>query len=160
MNKNQKTEVQTCIVHQIRNSLKYVGSKHQKDFMKDLKLVYQAATEELALKNLDALSDKWGEKYPVVVNSWQNNWATLSNYFKYSQPIRKIIYTTNIVENLHRQMRKVTKNRAVFPTDDSLFKLLYLTVKDVTLKWTTPKWNWGRSFLSSQSILIAELSWT
>tara|TARA_B100000609_G_scaffold196847_1_gene192929 strand:- start:13701 stop:14948 length:1248 start_codon:yes stop_codon:yes gene_type:complete len=145
-----KTEVQTCIVHQIRNSLKYVGSKHQKDFMKDLKLVYQAATEEMALKNLDALTDKWGEKYPVVVNSWKNNWSTLSNYFKYSQSIRKIIYTTNIVENLHRQMRKVTKNRAVFPTDDSLFKLLYLAVKDVSVKWTTPKWNWGQ--------VIAQLS--
>jgi putative transposase len=145
-----KTEVQTCIVHQIRNSLKYVGSKHQKDFMNDLKLVYQAATEEVALKNLDALGEKWGEKYPVVVNSWKNNWSTLSNYFKYSQPIRKIIYTTNIVENLHRQMRKVTKNRAVFPTDDSLFKLLYLAVKDVSVKWTTPKWNWGQ--------VIAQLS--
>jgi transposase-like protein len=144
-----KTEVQTCIVHQIRNSLKYVGSKHQKGFMKDLKLVYQASTEELALKNLDALSEKWGEKYPVVVNSWKNNWSTLSNYFKFSQPIRKIIYTTNIVENLHRQM-KVTKNRAVFPTDNSLFKLLYLAVKDVTVKWTTPKWNWGQ--------VIAQLS--
>jgi len=145
-----KTEVQTCIVHQIRNSLKYVGSKHQKEFMKDLKLVYQAATEELALKNLDILSDKWSEKYPVVINSWKNNWATLSSYFKYSEPIRKIIYTTNIVENLHRQMRKVTKNRAVFPTDDSLFKLLYLAVKDITVKWKTPKWNWGQ--------VIAQLS--
>lgn len=145
-----KTEVQTCIVHQIRNSLKYVGSKHQKEFMKDLKLVYQAATEESALRNLDALSKKWGEKYPVVVNSWKNNWSTLSNYFKYSQPIRKIIYTTNIVENLHRQMRKVTKNRSVFPTDDALFKLLYLAVKDVTVKWKTPKWNWGQ--------VIAQLS--
>lgn len=145
-----KTEVQTCIVHQIRNSLKYVGSKHQKEFLKDLKLVYQAPTEELALKNLDALSDKWSKKYPVVVNSWKNNWSTLSSYFKYSQPIRRIIYTTNIVENLHRQMRKVTKNQAVFPTDDSLFKLLYLAVKDMTVKWTTPKWNWGQ--------VIAQLS--
>jgi len=145
-----KTEVQTCIVHQIRNLLKYVGSKHQKDFMKDLKLVYQAATEEMALKNLDDLAEKWGEKYPVVVNSWKSNWSKLSTYFKYSQPIRKIIYTTNIVENLHRQMRKVTKKRAVFPTDDSLSKLLYLAVKDVTMKWTTPKWNWGQ--------VIAQLS--
>ena len=118
--------------------------------MKDLKLVYQAVTEELALKNLDSLSAKWGEKYPVVINSWKNNWPTLSNYFKYSQPIRRIIYTTNIVENIHRQMRKVTKNRAVFPTDDSLFKLLYLAVKDVTAKWTAPKWNWGQ--------IIAQLS--
>jgi len=145
-----KTEVQTCIVHQIRNSLKYVGSKHQKEFMKDLKMVYQAATEEAALKSLDALSKRWGEKYPIVVNSWKNNWSTLSNYFKYSQPIRKIIYTTNIVENLHRQIRKVTKNRSVFPTDDALFKLLYLAVKDETVKWKTPKKNWGQ--------VIAQLS--
>ncbi len=145
-----KTEVQICIVHQIRNSLKYVGSKHQKEFLKDLKLVYQASTEEQALKSLDVLSERWGEKYPVVVNSWRNNWSTLSSYFKYSQPIRKIIYTTNIVENLHRQLRKVTKNRAVFPTDDSLLKLLYLAVKGVTTKWTTPKWNWGQ--------VIAQLS--
>ena len=145
-----KTEVQTCIVHQIRNSLKYVGSKHQKEFMKDLKLVYQAATEEQAEKNLNSLSEKWGDRYPIVINSWKTNWPTLSTYFKYSHPIRKIIYTTNIVENLHRQMRKVTKNRAVFPTDDSLFKLLFLAVRDVTEKWSASKWNWGQ--------IIAQLS--
>lgn len=139
-----KTEIQTCIVHQIRNSLKYVGSKFQKEFMRDLKPVYQAATDDRALENLNYLAEKWEEKYPVVISSWKNNWETLSTYFKYSEPIRKIIYTTNIIENVHRQMRKATKNRTIFPTDDSLFKLLYLVSKDVSKKWTTPKWNWGQ----------------
>lgn len=139
-----KTEIQTCIVHQIRNSLKYVASKYQKEFLFDLKPVYQATTEELALENLSLLEEKWGKQYPVVINSWKNNWETLSTYFKYSEPIRKMIYTTNIIENVHRQMRKVTKNRSIFPTDDSLFKLLYLVSKDISKKWTTPKWNWGQ----------------
>jgi len=150
-----KTEIQTCIVHQIRNSLKYVGSKYQKEFLKDLKPVYQAATEELAIENLNQLSSKWEDRYPVVVNSWKNNWDTLSTYFKYSEPIRKIIYTTNIIENVHRQMRKATKNRSVFPTDDSLFKLLYLVSKDVSKKWTTPKWNWGQ-VISQLSIFFED----
>lgn len=139
-----KTEIQTCIVHQIRNSLKYVGTKYQKEFLRDLKPVYQASTEELALESLDLLDQKWSKQYPVVINSWKNNWETLSTYFKYSEPIRKMIYTTNIIENVHRQMRKVTKNRSIFPTDDSLFKLLYLVNKDVSKKWTIPKWNWGQ----------------
>ncbi len=133
-----KTEVQTCIVHQIRNSLRYVGSKHQKEFLKDLKLVYQAATEKIAIKSLEDLKTKWGEKHPVVINSWTSNWSTLSSYFKYSHHIRKIIYTTNIVENVHRQMRKVTKNRALFPTDDALFKILYLAVKKNFTKVENP----------------------
>lgn len=139
-----KTEIQTCIVHQIRNSLKYVGSKYQKDFLRDLKPVYQAANEDLAQENLNVLAEKWEDRYPVVVNSWKNNWETLSTYFKYSEPIRKLIYTTNIIENVHRQMRKSTKNRTIFPSDDSLFKLLYLVSKDVSKKWTTPKWHWGQ----------------
>ena len=112
--------------------------------MKDLKLVYQANTEDLALQNLKSLSSKWGQKYPVVINSWKNNWETIASYFKYSEPIRKIIYTTNIVENFHRQLRKMTKNRSIFPSDDALFKLLYLVTKDVSKKWTTSKWNWGQ----------------
>lgn len=139
-----KTEIQTCIVHQIRNSLKYVGSKYQKEFLSDLKPVYQATTEELAIENLHLLEEKWAKQYPVVINSWKNNWETLSTYFKYSEPIKKMIYTTNVIENVHRQMRKVTKNRSIFPTDDSLFKLLYLVSKDISKKWTTPKWNWGQ----------------
>ena len=138
-----KTEIQVCIVHQIRNSLKYIGSKHHKEFMKDLKLVYKAMTEEAALTALENLKSKWEEKYPIVINSWVNNWDKLSAYFKYSEPIRRIIYTTNIIEGLHRQMRKVTKNRSMFPSDDALFKILYLVTQDISKKWQTPKWRWG-----------------
>ncbi len=138
-----KTEIQVCIVHQIRNSLKYIGSKYQKDFLKDLKLVYKAMTLEAAETALDDLASKWGEKYPVVINSWVNNWDRLSTYFRYSEPIRRLIYTTNIIEGLHRQMRKVTKNRSMFPSDDSHFKILYLVSQDISKKWTTPKWRWG-----------------
>ena len=138
-----KTEIQVCIVHQIRNSLKYIGSKHHKEFLKDLKLVYKAMTEEAALTALENLRSKWEEKYPVVINSWVNNWDKLSAYFKYSEPIRRIIYTTNIIEGLHPQMRKVTKNRSMFPSDDALFKILYLVTQDISKKWQTPKWRWG-----------------
>jgi len=103
-----KTEVQLCIVHQIRNSLKYVASKNQKEFMKDLKLVYQAISKETAEEQLERLEEKWGKKYSIVINSWRNKWENLSNYFKYPEPIRKIIYTTNIIESVHRQFRKLT----------------------------------------------------
>ena len=137
-----KTEIQLCIIHQIRNSLRYVGSSNQREFMNDLKTVYQATTIELAEKNLKSLTDKWGSKYPVVTNSWVNNWHRLSTYFKYSTEIRKLIYTTNVIENFHRQLRKVTKNRSVFTSDDALMKLLYLATKDVSRKWTNTKWNW------------------
>lgn len=108
------TEVQSCVVHQIRNSLKYVASKNQKEFMADLKEVYRANTIELAEQNLNALDEKWGKKYPVVISSWRNNWHKLSTYFKYSESIRKLIYTTNAIEGFHRQVRKVTKNKTAF----------------------------------------------
>jgi transposase-like protein len=111
--------------------------------MKDLKLVYKAMTEEAALTALENLKAKWEKNYPVVINSWVNNWDKLSTYFKYSEPIRRIIYTTNIIEGLHRQMRKVTKNRSMFPSDDALFKILYLVTQDISKKWKTPKWRWG-----------------
>jgi len=137
------TEIQLCIVHQIRNSLKYVGSKYQKEFLKDLKEVYQATNIELAEQKLQDLDKKWGEKYPVVINSWKNNWENLSAYFKYSSPIRKIIYTTNIVEGFHRQLRKVTKNRSIFPSDQSLMKIIYLATIDASKKWTSPKQGWA-----------------
>jgi transposase-like protein len=138
-----KTEVQLCIVHQIRNSIKYVSCKNQKEFLKDLKTVYQAPTQEVALANLGALDDKWGKTYPMVLNSWIKNFENLSQYFKYAEPIRKMIYTTNIIEGYNRQLRKVTKNRAIFPTDDALLKLMYLATKDVVKKWTAPRWNWA-----------------
>lgn len=138
-----KCDVQTCIVHQIRNSLRYVGSKYQKEFMRDLKPIYQASTLELAEQNLRKLEEKWGERYPVVTNSWKRNWPQLGLFFKYSPPIRKMIYTTNIVEGFHRQLRKVTKNRSVFPSDKALMKLIYLATMDASKKWTMVKRDWS-----------------
>lgn len=141
-------EVQQCVIHQIRNTIKYVGSKNQKEFMKDLKLVYQAPTEEAGILELDKLDQKWGEKYPYPIKSWRNNWNNLAVFFKYPAEIRKMIYTTNAVENLHRQFRKVTKNRALFPNDDALVKMLYLAYRDIAKKWTMPVNNWA--FIFSQ----------
>jgi len=138
-----QTEVQLCIVHQIRNSLKYVGSKNQKEFMSDLKLVYKAANKVTAESELDVLESKWGEKYPIVIKSWRNNWDRLSNYFKYPDDIRRTIYTTNIIEAVHRQFRKLTKTKGAFPNQDSLFKLLYLGINNASKKWTMPIHNWS-----------------
>ena len=140
-----RAEIQRCIVHQVRYSTKFVNYKDLKPFVKDLKEVYQAATEELALENLDRFEDKWGKKYPSSVASWRNNWTQLSTYFKYPPEIRKIIYTTNSIENFNRQLRKVTKSRTIFPTDDALFKILYLAMCDITEKWTGAGWNWGQT---------------
>ena len=138
-----RTEVQSCVVHQIRNSLKYVASKDQKEFMTELKVVYKAATKELAELNLEKLGEKWSKKYPVVIKSWQANWHKLSTYFKYTEDIRRIIYTTNTIEGFHRQVRKVTKNKGVFPNDDALLKLVYLAYKNISKKWTQPLQNWS-----------------
>jgi putative transposase len=140
-----KAEVQRCIVHQIRYTTKFVSYKDIKPFIKDLKSVYQADTEELALSALDVLEENWGKKYPSSIASWRNNWPQLSTYFKYPAEIRKVIYTTNSIENYNRQLRKVTKTRTVFPTDDALFKLLYLAMMDITKKWTGKAWNWGQT---------------
>jgi putative transposase len=138
-----KVEVQSCIVHQIRNSLKYVASKDQKPFLADLKEVYRATTKELAEQQLDALDKTWGKKYPLVINSWRNNWPKLSTYFKYDPAIRKLIYTTNTIEGFHRQVRKVTKTKGAFPTDMALLKLIYLAYGNIRKKWTAPLQNWG-----------------
>lgn len=138
-----KAEVQSCIVHQIRNSLKYVASKDQKPFMADLKEVYRAATKELAEQQLDVLDQKWGKKYPLVINSWRSNWDKLSTYFKYDPVIRKLIYTTNTIEGFHRQVRKVTKTKGAFPSDMALLKLIYLAYRNIRKKWTAPLQNWG-----------------
>ena len=140
-----QAEVQRCIVHQIRYSTKFVSYKDIKPFMKDLKCVYQADTEELAVSALDDLEEKWGKKYPSSIASWRNNWPQISTYFKYPAEIRKVIYTTNAIENYNRQLRKVTNNRTIFPTDDALFKLLYLAMMDITKKWTGKAWNWGQT---------------
>jgi putative transposase len=141
-----QAEIQRCIVHQIRYTTKFVSYKDIRKFMADLKLVYQAATEEAALEALDGLEENWGKKYPSSVSSWRNNWPQLCTYFKYPPEIRQIIYTTNSIENFNRQLRKVTKTRSVFPTDDALFKLLYLAMMDITTKWKGKpnRWNWGQ----------------
>ena len=137
-----KAQLQTCVVHQIRNSLKYIGSKDKKDFMTDLKKVYKAPTKEMAKQELTVLEQKWGEKYPIVIRSWYDNWSKLSTYFEYTEPIRRLIYTTNIIEGYHRQLRKVTKNKGVFPNDDALLKLIYLATKNIEKKWTVSARDW------------------
>jgi putative transposase len=147
------TEVQSCIVHQIRNSLKYVASKNQKEFMSDLKEVYQAFSKELAEEKLKGLDNKWGKKYPVVIASWNNNWHKLSTYFKYTENVRKLIYTTNTIEGFHRQVRKVTKNKGAFPTDMALQKLIYLAHRNISKKWTQPLQNWSLT-VSQLSIIF------
>ena len=137
------TEVQLCIVHQIRNSLKYVASKHQKQFASELKFVYQANTKEEAKDALDKLEENWGKKYPIVFESWRGKWENLTHYFKYSKEIRRIIYTTNIIESVHRQFRTLTKTKGAFPTDNSLLKLLFAGIRNAEKKWTMPIRNWS-----------------
>lgn len=137
------TEIQTCVVHQIRNSLKYVASKDQRIFMGELKPVYRADNESQALDELANLKEKWNKKYPMVIGSWENNWSKLSTYFKYPAGIRKLIYTTNTIEGYHRQIRKVTKNKGVFTSDMALLKLIYLATERIALKWTMPLSNWA-----------------
>ncbi len=138
-----KTEVQTCVVHQIRNSLRYVAEKDKKPFMADLKPVYQALTKEQGYENLIALDEKWGKKYPVPVKSWYNNWECLATFFRFDAHIRKVIYTTNTVEGFHRQVRKVTKTKGAFTSDNALLKLVFLVVQRVAEKWTMPLHNWN-----------------
>jgi transposase-like protein len=138
------TIIQKCIVHQIRNSLKYLASKNQKEFMADLKLVYKAKTKDEAERNLLALSEKWGKKYPIIINSWQRNWDELSAYFSFSTDIRRMIYTTNPIEGVNRRIRKVTKNRSLFPNESSLLKLVFLASKDIMKKWTMPVQTWAQ----------------
>ena len=143
-------DIQTCIVHQIRNSIKYIASKDKKAFMKDLKEVYKAPTEDLALAQLDNLKEKWGSNYGMVIDSWYNNWNNLDTFFKFSPQIRKLIYTTNVLEGFNRQVRKFTKVRTIFPTDESFNKFVYLAIMKIMEKWTQPIHNWGTT--------LAELS--
>lgn len=137
-----KTEIQLCILHLIRNSLRYVSHKYAKEFMKDLKAIYKASSEQEAKWALTLLREHWEEKYPLAVRPWVNHWDNLKLFFLFPEPLRRMIYTTNAVEALHRQFRKVTKNRAVFPTDEALTKLLFLAIKDISKKWTMPLRNW------------------
>jgi putative transposase len=138
-----RTSIQLCVIHQIRNSMKYVSYKEQKTVMIDLKQVYQALTLEEAEYAFEVFKEKWGKKHPVVIKSWENNWQELTTYFSYPYGIRRLIYTTNTVEAYHRQLRKVTKTKTAFPTDDSLRKIIYLATKDITKKWTMPVQNWA-----------------
>ena len=137
------TAVQLCIIHQIRNSFKYISWKDQKEFISDLKEVYKATNEELGLEALNEMYNKWGNKYGMVLDSWMNNWENLSTFFGYEDRIRKLIYTTNTVEGFNRQLRKVTKTKTVFPNDDAVLKAMYLATTDITQKWTSPYSNWG-----------------
>lgn len=141
------TEIQKCIIHQIRNSTRYVSYKDLKKVTADLKPIYKAATEEAALVELDRFEEEWGKKYPLIVRSWRNNWSELATFFKYPPEIRKLIYTTNIIESYHRQLRKVTKGKSIFPSDEALLKMLYLSTMDVVRKWTGRVQNWGQMLL-------------
>lgn len=138
-----KTEIQKCIIHQIRNSTRYVSYKDIRAFLTDLKLIYGAVNEEVALQQLDRFEEKWGAKYALAINSWRRNWPELSTYFKYPQEVRTLIYTTNAMESFNRQLRKVTKSKSIFPNDESLQKMLYLATMDVLRKWTTRIRNWA-----------------
>lgn len=136
------TQIQRCVIHQIRNSLKYITWTDRKAFMLDLKTVYQAATRESAEAHLRQLSEKWDPKYAVAIRSWENNWEDLATFFAYPAEIRRLIYTTNSVEGYHRQLRKVTKAKSIFPTTEAARKLLFLANRDILKKWTNPIQNW------------------
>ena len=138
-----KTDIQNCIIHQLRNSSKYVSYKDLKALMADLKQVYAAVDEPSAEEALNHFSERWDKKYPKISASWRENWANLSTYFKFPEELRRLIYTTNAIEGFNRQLRKVTKSKAVFPTDDGLFKMLYLAMLDITKKWTGRRQDWS-----------------
>ena len=150
-----ETEIQNCMIHQLRNFSKYVSYKDLKALMSDLKAVYAAVDEQAALDALETFAQNWDNKYPKIVKSWRENWANLSTYFKYLQEVRRLIYTTNTIEGFNRQLRKVTKSKSVFPTDDSLLKMLYLAMMDITKKWTGRRQDWNRIH-AQLSIYFAE----
>lgn len=150
-----KTEVQLCIVHQIRSSTRFVNYKDSRKVMASLKQVYKAPTKEEAERNLLLLQQEWNNKYPMMIKSWLTNWDRLSNYFKYPQEIRKIIYTTNIIESFHSQLRKVTKSKRVFSSDMSLLKLLYLVQGNLKEDWESPMHGWKTTY-AQMAILFEE----
>jgi putative transposase len=149
-----QTEVQLCVIHQIRNSMKYVVWKDLKPFMEDLRKVYRASSESAALQGLDALEKTWAKKYAAVIKSWRTNWNALSSYFKYSEPIRKMMYTTNIIEGFNRQIRKVTKTKGNFTSEVALMKLLYVATKNIDKKWCAPIINW--KLIAAQFAILFE----
>ena len=139
-----KTEQQLCIIHQLRNSTKYVSYKDIKPVMAALKSVYTAASTDEAEYKLEEFREKWDKKYPQICKSWDENWTELSTFFKYPEELRRVIYTTNAVEGFHRMLRKYTKNKVIYPTDEALKKSVYLSVKQITKKWSMPVYNWGQ----------------
>ena len=139
-----QTELQRCIVHQVRNTLKYVGAKNKKEFANDLKTIYHAPSEDAALKQLERVTEKWEKDYPNAMKSWYKNWDVISPIFKFSADVRKVIYTTNAIESLNSGYRRLNKQRSVFPSDTALLKALYLATHEITKKWTMPLRNWGR----------------
>lgn len=141
-----ESTTQICVVHQIRNSCKYVVWKEKKEFTADLKNIYNAPTKEAASLELDLLEQKWGGKYPYAIRSWRTNWDELTSFFDFPVEIRKIIYTTNLIENLNGKIRKYTKNKLSFPNDDALKKSVYLSIMEIEKKWAQPIWNWGMIF--------------
>lgn len=147
-----KTEVQICVIHMIRASLRHIPNKHYKEFIADLKDVYQAISIELAERNLEKLSEKWGTKYKHAINTWQNNWVNISTFFRYPPELRKIMYTSNAIEGLHRRIRKVTKSKAVFPSSQALFKMLYLAINDIAKKGPVKCNGWKYIFHSLETL--------
>ena len=141
-----KTEYQRCIVHQVRNTLKYVSYKDRKHFADDLKTIYQAPSEQIALKNLEKVTEKWEKIYPNSMKSWSKNWDAISPIFKFSMEVRKVIYTTNAIESLNSVYRRLNSQRSVFPSDISLLKSLYLATFEATKKWTSTLRNWGKIY--------------
>ncbi len=150
-----RTEVQKCIIHQLRNSLRYVSWKERARICHDLKRVYQATSEEEGYAILNELENEWGRKYQPIADSWKRNWSELSTFFKFPPELRKVMYTTNVIEGFNRQLRKVTKSKSSFPNDESLLKMLYLVTEQVTRKWTHPMANWA-GILAQLSILFPD----
>jgi len=150
-----EVEIQLCIIHMIRNSIKYIPHHCSKEFMTDLKDIYKASTEEIAYQNLEKLQKKWESKYALAVKPWLVHWDNIKTFFSFPEQIRRLIYTTNAVETVHRQLRKVTKNKAVFPTDESLVKMVFLAVRDVSKKWTMPLHGW-KTIISHLSIAYGD----
>lgn len=150
-----KAEIQLCVIHEIRNNIKYVPHKYRKTVMKDLKKIYQALTIEEAELKFEEFKTAWGEKYPLIIKSWENKWDELTAYFKYPYEMRKLIYTTNIVEGYHRQLRKITKNKTTYPTDEALVKIIYLATMNIQKKWYHPIRQWNEC-ISQVGIYFSE----
>ena len=149
-----QSSTQICVVHQIRNSCKYVVYKDKKEFTADMKNIYNAPNKEVAAAELDNLEKKWGGKYPYAILSWRNKWDDLTVFFQFPLEIRKIIYTTNLIENLNGKIRKYTKSKLSFPSDDAVKKMVYLSLMEIEKKWTQPIHNWG--LIMNQFMLMFE----